>query len=880
MRNPKALYREPELNRLYFELLSHKNPEIQKEALNCIMTYKYKYLVPYRSNLLNLIDEKNFKNELVLFRVDSESTMVQVDHREGLMPVVIQIVFAKMTFKVGLRTGGKGSSQHRRNIILRFLAGCSTDEMKMFLSKAFRIYYESVQKAEEINVEEIEKDIDLEKFLLPKRLLSSLNLLDLIFEHFGGLLNVNLQKDMLKILLIIGSYVRKALEGSSEVHAGYLPPLRAARSLSLKVLAKFFQLFEEYPWTANEFNALFDIFVWPYVEKLPAEGIYSPTTLLKLFSEWCSIPKYFPLLVKLESSGEKQYVLYHVVKLLLHPHCKPAVVNVIQEMLEHLLTLKMDIDEETTMKIPVDNLKPIEDNILQNLHLNEKLNYGSCILLPLVPLILEKLKLKLENKKTISQRELSILSRISELVWETALSDNVLQIFLPIVRKRCGNPNEEVVNQQLTTVYNLLNNVKEPLNYLKDISLMFSVVTCVSGRKILCQMLQKIADKNDQFNAAKDLIFALNAWDAKWVDQPDFEKRISALKQIQVLVESDSLALDLGILLIYNCYYIVTKETDLSLKDYASHSLKILLPYLIKTYKSNVDYILNGTVFALIKNGFKHKSDDIRYECIALLGCMARECPDEYVVLQDLNKFANKVDLEVDCFENLTHMQLHRHARAILKISQVLKELSTPPASRTLTQFVLPMISVYLCNEKYANKNSLIDAVIEALNTICHLLPWHQYEAVLKFYLRKLQHHKTEYQRQLVRVITAVLDGFHYDLNKGQVENSDNFNESELSQKDENNVEVDVVQSISEASETGDTDVGEDHIEIDDEVDDDEIKDDVEEEREEESAEKEDKQEAGDVAVKKTAVLCKSAAIRVIRTIEVSCKRYLFFVVI
>lgn len=873
MRNPKALYREPELNRLYFELLSHKNPDIQKEALNCIMTYKYKYLVPYQKNLLNLIDEKNFKNELVLFRVDSESTVVQAEHREGLMPVVIQIVFAKMTSKVGLRTGGKSSSQYRRNIILRFLAGCTSEEMKIFINKAFRMYQECLKCDQDINIEEVSRSIDLQKFLLPKRLLSSLNLLQLIFEHFGGLLSEILQRDLLKILLIIGLYTKRALETSAEVHAGYLPPLRMARSVCLKVLAKFFKLFEGYPWTANEFNAIFDMFIWPYVEKLSTEGIYSPTALLKLFSEWCSIPKYFPLLVKIESSGEKEYVLHHVVKLLLNPHCKVSVVNVILEMLENLLTLQIDAEEEKAVKIPVDNLKPIEENILQNLSLNERLNYGSCILLPLVPWVLEKIKLKLGSNRSISQRELSILFRISELVWEPAVSDNVLQIFFPIVLKRCSNPNEEIVNQQLSTIYNLLNNVEDPLKYLKEISPMFAAVTCVSGRKILCQMLQRISEKNNEFKNVSDMILSLNAWDTKWVNQPDFEKRISALKQIQVLVDNDSVGLSLGILLIYNCYYIVIKETDLSLKDYGSHSLKILIPSLIKTHKSSIDYILNETVFVLIRNGFKNKSDEIRHECITLLGCMARECADAHVVLKDLNKFANKIDLEVDCFENLTHMQLHRHVRAILKISQVLKELQAAPSSRTLTQFLLPMITFYLCNEKYTNKNSLLDAVVEAMNTICHLLPWHQYVVILKYYLRKLQMHKTEYQRQLVRLITAILDGFHYDLSKGQGDYSADNTEPKLVPQEDNaaKVEGEADHSVAEVSEVVKADGEDEHIESDNEGDEEVSTEfDVEEEQVEEG--EDDKEESGIVAVTKTTVLCRSAAIRVIRTIQVSRK--------
>ena len=37
-------------NHIYFmfQLLLHKDPEVQKAAFQCIMTYKHKYLTPYK----------------------------------------------------------------------------------------------------------------------------------------------------------------------------------------------------------------------------------------------------------------------------------------------------------------------------------------------------------------------------------------------------------------------------------------------------------------------------------------------------------------------------------------------------------------------------------------------------------------------------------------------------------------------------------------------------------------------------------------------------------------------------------------------------------------------------------------------------------------
>lgn len=43
-----------------------------------------------RENLYKLINEKSFKSELVMFRVDSESESILPEHRPLLMPLIMR----------------------------------------------------------------------------------------------------------------------------------------------------------------------------------------------------------------------------------------------------------------------------------------------------------------------------------------------------------------------------------------------------------------------------------------------------------------------------------------------------------------------------------------------------------------------------------------------------------------------------------------------------------------------------------------------------------------------------------------------------------------------------------------------------------------------
>lgn len=631
--------------------------------------------------------------------------------------------------------------------------------------------------------------------------------------------------------------------------------LRNIRTSAIKTIERFFEHFDRYQWTSTQINTVFDIFVWPYLDKLNIEGIHSPTALLKLIKQWGSSPRYFKLLVKYKDDDRGQYILPHVFKLLVNEKSNITVINVIYEVIECLLKYEAS-QEEASLELQIDNVLPVESSILDKCKINEKLNYGSCILLPHVPTILERIKRKLEGKnKSLNKIELFILCRISELVWESNISDSILYLLMPIVLKKCTS-DEEVVIQFLTTVHNLLKNVDKPEKHLRNLIPLFGEITFPSCRKILIKILVYMGEKVEDIKNASALIGELNAFDAKWIDQPDFEKRHDAFKQIQGCICKDQIDVTFGSLLVYNLYYLMRSEKDLSLKDNASHTLRTLCPALVNKYQNNqkdLNYLLNDCIFTLVKTGMRTNNNaDLRNECISLLGCLARECPDSHYALRDLHKFTNKADLEVDFFENLTHLQMHRHARAMMKFCQIIREETVAPNPKTVTQFLLPLATFYLGTEKFSGKNAVVDAAIEMVGVICRIIPWHQYEGMLKYTLSKLRY-KVEFQKQMVRLVVAILDAFHFDLSKGHVET---FHKNVIHQSESAVETVDAKESVEEVVDDGVTIASLD-----------ESLEDKEEGIEEEEEEQSDKTVK---IIEKTTVLCKSTATRVIKTIQVS----------
>ncbi|XP_026487160.2 small subunit processome component 20 homolog [Vanessa tameamea] len=767
-KNPRALHKEPVFWELYLEFLKHKNPGLQKFALDCILNYKNKSLVLYKSNLQNLVDEKKFKDELTQFKITEDSQAIQPEHREHVIPIVLRILYGKMTSKLG--ADKKGGGQIRRSLVMRYLSGCNEDELKLFIEMAFTHFKQyMVMEPKEIYAD-IANNIDLKSVISPGKLHSVLNLFDVVREYFGGYMKDKLLSDFLKIFFAVCTNLSSVLQNFEKVHVSYVKVMKHLRTLSLGILGKLFDQFDKYVWTKDELFVIFQTLLWPLVPRLHIEGIHSPTVLLKLLNIWCQNPRYYILLITCSEEDTSLSPLPAIFKLLLAPKTHPGVVNLILDMIEKLVTLTEDEEEKDIPRIESFNTLKLGADIKPDM------NFGSKILIPHLPSILEVMKRRIANSaksNTVNKRDLLILSRVTEMVTTPELCDELLSLLLPIlVKKVCMNMAEENMEHAVNTIINLLGHSSNPQHYIKNIAVLFNKVGPVEVRKLLIKLLSSIAENTaidkDKLLKMAHVITEMNAFNKRWIEQPDFDRRLDAYKLIYQMLEANEIDVDLTILIVNNCFYFIRTEKDIGLRDSAGLCLKKILPKLLTKYRSATDgqFLVRDTVLALISTGIRDsKNDFLRNESLTLLGELVRECPDADVVLSDLAPLTNKEDIEVDFFENSCHLQLHRRVRALLKFSKVAKKMIKCPTPRTLTNFILPLASIYICDDKYSDKNSLIDACIEVISTCCRLLPWYHYEVILKLYLNKMRH-TSEHQKQLTRILIGILDAFHFDFSK------------------------------------------------------------------------------------------------------------------
>lgn len=767
-KNPRALHKEPVFWELFMEFLKHKNPGLQKYALDCIINYKNKSIVAYKNNLYNLVDDKKFKDELTLFKITEDAKSIQPEDREHVIPIILRILYGKMTSKLGAEK--KGGGQTRRSLIMRYLAGCTETELKMFIEMAFAHFKEYMTlEPKEIN-DNITSNLDLRSVTSPGKLHSILNLFEVVREYFGGYMKEELLCQLFKTFYAVCCTVAAVLAQGDRVHIGYVKVMKNIRVMALSTLRKLFDQFDKYPWTRDELRLVFETLLWPLIPKLHIEGIHTPTALLRLFNSWCQNPRYYILLVTSSEKDSTISPLPAIFKLLLAPKASTGVVNMILDMIEKLLTLSEDEEDKEIVALQTFNY------VCNETESDNEINFGSKILVPHIASILEVMKRRISNtakSNTVNKRDLLILSRVTELVANPEMCDDLLNLLLPIlVKKVCMNMAEDNMEHAVTTIINLLGHSTDPQAYIKHVAVLFSKVGPVHVRKLLIKLLSTLAENasnnKEIWARMANVVTEMNAFNKRWIEQPDFDRRLDAYKQIYQLSENNEIDVDLAILIVNNCFFFIRTEKDMGLRDSAGLCLKRILPKLLMKYWSTNDgqFLVRDTVLALISTGIRDtKNDILRNESIALLGELARECPDADVVLSDLAALTNKEDREVDFFENSCHLQMHRRVRALLKFCKVAKKITKCPSPRTLTNFILPLAFMYLCDEKYSDKNTLIDACIEVVSTCCRLLPWYHYEVILKLYLNKMRH-SSDYQKQLTRIIVGILDAFHFDFSK------------------------------------------------------------------------------------------------------------------
>ncbi|XP_023572579.1 small subunit processome component 20 homolog isoform X2 [Octodon degus] len=757
--NPRALYLESKLYELYLQLLLHQDQTVQKITLDCIMTYKHPHILPYRENLQRLLDDKTFKEEIVHFSISEDNTVVKPAHRAELLPILMRILYGRMKNKTGSKTQGKSASGTRTALVLRFLAGSEPQEVEIFLD----LLSEPVKhlKNGECNAAVLRaiEDLDLSRVLPLGRQHGVLNSLEIVLRNISHLISTYLPK-ILQILLCMTATASHALNQREKIQLRFINPLKNIRRLGIKMVTDIFLDWESYPFRTEEIDAVFHGAVWPQICRLGSETQYSPTPLLKLISVWSRNSRYFPFLAKQKPGHPECDVLANVFAVLSAKNLSEATASIVLDMVDDLLSLPDFEPTDTVPSLPVTGWASASPP--------ESVTVGGKLILPHVPVILQYLskttisteKVKKKKNRVQVSKELGILSKISAFLEDREQSSLLITLLLPFLHR--GNIPQDTEMDILVTVQNLLQHCLDPTSFLRPLAKLFSVIKNKLSRQLLCTVFQGLSDFESGLKYITD-VAKLNAFDKRHLDDINFDVRFAEFQTIMSYVrEMRSVDVSYLTAVVHNCLYNM-ELGDMSLSDNASMCLMSIIRKLAALSVTEKDYreIIHRSLLERLRKGLKSPAESIQQDYTTILSCLIQTFPDQ-LEFKDLVQLTHQQDPEMDFFENMKHIQIHRRARALKKLAKQLTEGTVALSSKSLQNYIMPYAMAPVLNEKMLKHENITAAAVEAVGAVCRHLSWPAYVYYLKHFIHVLQAGQT-HQKLGVNLLVTVLEAFHFD---------------------------------------------------------------------------------------------------------------------
>ena len=238
--------------------------------------------------------------------------------------------------------------------------------------------------------------------------------------------------------------------------------------------------------------------------------------------------------------------------------------------------------------------------------------------------------------------------------------------------------------------------------------------------------------------------------------------------------------------LIYTCFHMLY-DSDGVVSRASNNALKCLLATsseIVSKTECDIDMnqnpwvkLVETVVVPCLKIGITTKDVATRRIFVLLLSHLARHflCCNSVHLYGDLRCLIRDDDQDLDYFLNVTHVQVHRRARAFNRLRRMLSAHEDPAgqplhfSEQSLGNVLLPlaMHPVYECSSKDDEAYTL--EAIATVGEICAHLPWSKYNSTLQSVLNNLPRYPDQ-ERFLIAMLCAIIDAFHFSVETGSEE--------------------------------------------------------------------------------------------------------------
>lgn len=793
--NIQNIYRSNELELLLLDLLCCRDSSVQKASFNCLITFdSYKHIESYSERIMKIICDKTAKTELTIFSIDSEEIeQVQSADRERLMPIVLRVLFGKMLGKIGHKSSGRDKADHRKEVIMRFISGCTEDEIIYF----FGLLFEPIIKCVDIPYEDLEctlaNDYDLSDYIPINRLHAMLNSLSAYMDSVAHLKETILPQ-VLKLINAITYYVVAPLENKCDkINEKMISSLKSLKRICVNTMCQFFKSFQYYSFKQSEIDFIFKHLIWTSTRGFVDKNYAHPTPLFKFIVSLAEIRIYHPLLVMRNRNNTDEYLLRLLVDCYADSKTKRQVLQTIASIFANIIRPDRDmLDDQDLDPTEVElhtNLPmlDVKDALIPNFDrslykIESELSFSEAILISFIPTIFQRLRDSCQaiiDKKETSYRmnndELFVLSTLCGYLKDPQQSLVAARLLLMTLSNL---KNTDLIVGTLKTVQSLLSQIQDNTDtvIIPLIASHLGYQRNVEQRRELCAIIDILSRTDNRLSLPSKSIQLMNATSDEIVDAPDlikwnhgFHLAIEYIESLdEATVNQTNNIRDSFTLLIHQVAFIIDSldRHEFSIRESCMmfHEKLAQKMNLIDTEQNSafINELVNETLLdKFIKRGLRDTNELVKHSYIGILRSHALYCHQKSKILNEFYKFCDQ-NQDLDFWLSIKHIQIHNRSKALARLAASEEINNVSP--KTLSSYFMPVAASFLFTKAYKSVANISENAIKVIGIICKRLNWITYESTLSYYLDLLTKANFTYQRTNIKLVTEIIRNFNFDL--------------------------------------------------------------------------------------------------------------------
>ncbi|KAI9775155.1 MAG: U3 snoRNP protein [Geoglossum umbratile] len=736
--NPKSLYKSSEVYNALLTLLASGDSNIQKSALRVIFTYKSPSIRPYEENLLNILDDARFRDEIAIFvQVNEDESKIQREHRADVIPLLLRILYGRSITRKGAASGKRGM-EGGRLVIMRALASFPIQELGEFV----KIVLGKLNGLEVVHDGSFNEAVLNTTNVAIRRQVGFIKMVEDLLKVVGMRL-LPFSEDLLKAILfsLVGAS-RTLNENRRETEAGealQYSMLKSIRQIGFKCLNLMFAKCEGLRWEAY-MAVIFRELINPRLEKLPIETAQSVSGVLQLFATWSASAKSVLFLTDYNDG-----VMAKLADCLVAPSVKDEVrlfaLSVVKNVVSHAQDKGAD-PERVQERVAHELLQPNADRFL--VRIGELLRQSP--------------------GKAFLESGVEAVSQLAPFVAGSSEAKNLVDISIFLLNQPSRRVNPKTKNdllrilQHFVPLYDIQDDILLQTKLLNTVSSLFGYFKDRDSREVLSNVLTVLSHKDAELREVAELCDDLNSFSITRLDEPDFNSRLKAFRVINEEKFAD-FTVKQWRPIIYNSLFYIKDNEELAIRANSSYSLRRFIEGAFARFGTDEEpcfrEALTSILIPALRNGAREQSELVRAEYVGTMAHLVKRFTS-WSEVSDMSTLLVGDDEEASFFNNILHIQLHRRLRALRRLSMEAQNGNL--RSGNVSHFFIPLIEHFIFDRADdESAHNLTSETVVTIGLLAEWLEWPQFRAMFRRFVGYIQE-RQELEKVVIRLLGTVVD--------------------------------------------------------------------------------------------------------------------------